>query len=117
MTTSHMRTRIIKKSCARRFVGLRVTINRDYEAALADSGRPQMKAGFTAMHLKVLSCEIAKRELLYVAARSKNEIDLELLPQGYHDVPASGREQIQKHIDAVYRDKYDAIVLGYGLCG
>jgi hypothetical protein len=69
------------------------------------------------MLLKVLACEISKRELQYAATRSTNQVDLEFLPQGYHDNPASGRDQIQKQIDAVARDRYDAIVLGYGLCG
>jgi hypothetical protein len=69
------------------------------------------------MLLKVLACEIAKRELQFAADRSKNDVELEFLPQGYHDDPASGGEKIQKHINAVPANKYDAIVLGYGLCG
>src|SRR5262249_55290800 len=69
------------------------------------------------MRLKVIACEIAKRELEHVAARSKSSIDFEFLPQGYHDVPAAGGQQIQRHIDAVTDGKYDAIVLSYGLCG
>jgi hypothetical protein len=68
------------------------------------------------MFLKVIACEIAVRELQYVAARSKNLIDLEFLTQGYHDVPATGRDEIQKRIDLVPAGKYDAIVLGYALC-
>jgi len=69
------------------------------------------------MLLKVLACEISKRELQYAATRSTNQVDLEFLPQGYHDVPVSGRQHIQEHIDSVPKDKYDAIALGYGLCG
>jgi hypothetical protein len=69
------------------------------------------------MLLKVIACEIAKRELQYAAGRSTNVIELQFLPQGFHDVPASGREQIQRHIDAVRGNNYDAIVLAYGLCG
>ncbi len=42
--------------------------------------------------------------------------DLEFLTQGYHDIPATGRVEIQKLIDAVPAGKYDAILLGYGLC-
>jgi hypothetical protein len=68
------------------------------------------------MYLKVIACEIAARELYFTAARSKNLIDLELLTQGYHDTPSAGREAIQKRIEAVPAGKYDAIVLGYGLC-
>lgn len=68
------------------------------------------------MYLKVLACEVAARELYYSAARSKNIVDLEFLSQGHHDTPSSGRLDIQKRIDAVPAAKYDAIVLGYGLC-
>jgi hypothetical protein len=68
------------------------------------------------MFLKVIACEIAARELYYAAAHSPNLIDLELLTQGYHDTPASGTPVIQQRLDAVPEGKYDAILLGYGLC-
>src|SRR5271157_3866211 len=68
------------------------------------------------MFLKVIACEIAARELYYLAARSKHLIDIDLLTQGYHDTPTAGRAEIQRRIDAVPAGKYDAIVLGYGLC-
>jgi hypothetical protein len=38
------------------------------------------------------------------------------LAQGHHDKPSAGRAEVQKRIDAVPAGKYDAIVLGYGLC-
>lgn len=68
------------------------------------------------MYLKVIACEIFFREICYCAALSKNIIDLEFITQGYHDVPESGIKEIQRRIDAVPEKKYDAIVLGYGLC-
>jgi hypothetical protein len=68
------------------------------------------------LFLKVLACEIVFRELSYTAARSRNLIDLEFLTQGHHDKPAHGRLDLQQRIDAVPAGKYDAIVLGYGLC-
>ena len=68
------------------------------------------------MYYKVIACEIAARELYYAAARSRNLIDLEFLTQGYHDIPTTGRKEIQKCIAAVPKGKYDAILLGYGLC-
>jgi hypothetical protein len=70
----------------------------------------------TFMFYKVIACEIAFRELSYAAARCPNLIDTEFLTQGYHDIPATGRAEIQKRIDAVPAAKYDAILLGYGLC-
>ncbi|HVV73956.1 MAG TPA: DUF1638 domain-containing protein [Verrucomicrobiae bacterium] len=66
--------------------------------------------------MRVIACEIACRELYHVAARSPNLVDLEFLTQGHHDVPARGREELQARIDAVPANKYDAVVLGYGLC-
>jgi hypothetical protein len=68
------------------------------------------------MFLKVIACEIAARELYYAAARSINLIDLEFLTQGHHDTPATGCSDIQAHINQVPPGKYDAILLGYGLC-
>ena len=68
------------------------------------------------MFYKVIACEIAFREICYAAATSRNLIDTEFLNQGYHDIPATGRAEIQKRIDAVPAGKYDAILLGYGLC-
>jgi len=68
------------------------------------------------MFLKVIACEIAVRELYYTAARCPNLVDLEFLTQGYHDVPATGLREIQKRINDVPAGKYDAVVLGYGLC-
>ena len=70
----------------------------------------------TTPYLRVIACEIAFREICYAAARSPNVLDLEFLPQGYHDVPGTGRMEIQKRIDAVPAGKYDAILIGYGLC-
>jgi hypothetical protein len=68
------------------------------------------------MMLKVIACEIAVREFCFTAARSPNIIDLEFLTQGHHDTPCAGRKDLQERINAVPAGKYDAIVLGYGLC-
>jgi len=68
------------------------------------------------MFLKVIACEIAVRELYFTASRCPNLVDLEFLTQGYHDVPTTGLREIQKRINSVPAGKYDAIVLGYGLC-
>ena len=68
------------------------------------------------MFIKVIACEIAFREICHLAASSPHMADLEFLNQGYHDTPGSGRVELQKRIDAVPAGKYDAIVIGYGLC-
>jgi hypothetical protein len=68
------------------------------------------------MFLKVIACEVAVREFCFTAAKSTNIVELEFVTQGYHDTPAKGREELQRRIDAVPANKYDAVVLGYGLC-
>lgn len=66
---------------------------------------------------KVIACEIAFREISHVAARSPSLLDTEFLTQGLHDTPCTGCGVIQERIHAVPAGKYDAILLGYGLCG
>lgn len=66
---------------------------------------------------KIIACEIAVREINFVAAQSPHLVDVEYLTQGLHDVPCTGGAEIQRRIDAVPIGKYDAILLGYGLCG
>jgi hypothetical protein len=68
------------------------------------------------MLLKVIACEIALREICLCVARSPQVVDLEFLPQGLHDTPARGRDEIQRRLDAVPAGRYDAILVGYGLC-
>lgn len=77
-------------------------------AAAAACARPKF--------LKLIACEIAFREICHVAARSPNLLDFEFLTQGYHDVPQTGGAEIQRRIDATPAGKYDALLIGYGLC-
>ena len=82
------------------------------EAAFA----PELLEGRRASHFKVLACEIAAREIFFCAARSRNTVNVELLAQGLHANSDVMRVELQKHIDAVDCTKFDAILLGYGLC-
>lgn len=68
------------------------------------------------MHLKVLACEIAAREIYYCASRSANTLSIELLSQGLHDNSDVMRETLQKAIDGVDASDFDGLLLGYGLC-
>src|ERR1041384_3763384 len=69
------------------------------------------------MFLKVIACQIALREICHVGASARHTVDLEFVTQGLHDRPSAGREELQKRIDAVPPNKYDAILVGYALCG
>lgn len=76
--------------------------------------------GYTAfMRLKFVVCKVMQREGYLCASRSKNMIDMVLMPQGLHDTPEILRADVQaeldKTVDAAGKP-YDAIVLGYGLC-
>ncbi len=68
------------------------------------------------MFLKVIACEVAFREICYCAARSINQIEPEFLSQGYHDNPDVGIMRIQDRIDAIEPNRFDAVLIGYGLC-
>jgi len=68
------------------------------------------------MHLKVIACEVLAREVYHCAAGAKNSVEVELLPQGLHDNADVCREELQARIDGAEREKYGAVVLGYGLC-
>jgi hypothetical protein len=70
------------------------------------------------MRLKVISCEVLFREIAQLAARSPNQVDLEFLPKGLHDMRSvKMRDRLQETLDAVDATKYDAVVFGYALCG
>lgn len=68
------------------------------------------------MHLKVIACEVLGREVYYCAARSRNTVETDLLPQGLHDNADICRRELQEKIDKAEPEKYGAVVLGYGLC-
>lgn len=66
---------------------------------------------------RVIACEILYRELCLCAAKSKNIVDLTFLPKGLHDMGAAKMQKtLQEEIDKTQWDKYDAVLLGYGLC-
>lgn len=50
--------------------------------------------------------------------RSSNEIDVNFLPQGLHDIGCAGMlQRISAVLDRVDESRFDAVVFGYGLCG
>jgi hypothetical protein len=69
------------------------------------------------MRLKLIGCQVLTRELNDVVARSPHSVSVELLTMGLHDLGASMRPHLQQRIDAADPEGYDAILLGYALCG
>lgn len=69
------------------------------------------------MRLKLIACEILYREVCAVVARSVNQIDVQFMPKGLHDLgqPAM-HDQLAKVLAEVDETAYDAVILGYGLC-
>ena len=70
------------------------------------------------MRLKLIGCEVLFRELCHACAQSPQQVDVEFLPKGLHDLggkPMAAR--IQEAVDRTPAGVYDAILLGYGLCG
>ncbi len=69
------------------------------------------------MRLKLIACEILYREICAVVARSVNQVDIEFLPKGLHDIGQTGmRQHLSEAIAAVDPARYEAILLGYCLC-
>jgi len=68
------------------------------------------------MHLKVIACEVAAREIYHCAAQSTNTVDISLYTQGLHDNSDTCRGELQRLIEQVPADKFKAVLLGYGLC-
>lgn len=69
------------------------------------------------MKLKLISCEVFFREMCATVARSPNQVDVEFLPKGLHDIGQAGMSaRMQQAVDKVDETQYEAIILGYGLC-
>lgn len=69
------------------------------------------------MRLKAIACQVFTREFAHILARSPHTVDLDLIPMGLHSLGADMRPHLQERIDAAEGAGYDAILLGYALCG
>lgn len=70
-----------------------------------------------SLKIRALTCAVLAREVYAAAATSPHQVDIELIRKGLHDVPDEMRAYLQDRIDAASAEKYDAVVLVYGLCG
>lgn len=70
------------------------------------------------MRFKLIGCEVLFREMCDACAHAPHQVDPEFLPKGLHDL---GRKpmaaKLQEAVDRTPEGVYDAILLGYGLCG
>jgi hypothetical protein len=68
------------------------------------------------MKLKLILCKVLKHEVQYCLARCPNKIEIIEIEQGLHNTPEKLRSELQRQLDAGH-DGFDAVLLGYGLCG
>ena len=58
------------------------------------------------------------REICHLASRSVNQVDVEFLPKGLHELKSDAmRERLQERVDAASAADYEAVVMAYALCG
>ena len=70
------------------------------------------------MRFKLISCEVLFREMCQACAHAPHQVDVEFLPKGLHDLGGKPMAaKIQEAVDRTPEGLYDAILLGYGLCG
>ena len=69
------------------------------------------------MRLKLIVCDVFMREVCLLIAGSPHIFDLEFTERDSHNRSDDLRNILQGKIDAAVGKKYDAILLGYGLCG
>ncbi len=67
------------------------------------------------MKLKLIACKVFKAELDFLIPESPHQLETEYLELGEHARPKVLREKLQQCIDDSVQ--YDAVLLGYGLCG
>lgn len=68
------------------------------------------------LRLRVVACDVLRREVYAAAARARATVDVTLLPQGLHDNSDLCRDRLQPEVAGADPEVYDAVVLGYGLC-
>ena len=67
--------------------------------------------------MRLIVCEIMYREACAAVAQSANLIDITFMPKGLHDIGEEKmRSRLQEEINKTDPEKYEAILLGYGLC-
>lgn len=64
-----------------------------------------------------IACEVLARPIYLSSAHSPFVIDIELIEFGLHHQPEKLQKCIQSHIEGAENRGYEAILLGYGLCG
>jgi hypothetical protein len=68
---------------------------------------------------RLIACDVLTREIGVCLKRCPHTVDVEFSKKGAHSEPEQLRQLLQSRIDAVERREivYDAVLLGFGVCG
>jgi hypothetical protein len=66
--------------------------------------------------LLLIACRVLWREFNYYSAQSPHDVNITYIEQGLHNTPDRLRTTLQEQIDRTSDGRFDAILLGYGLC-
>jgi hypothetical protein len=70
------------------------------------------------VRFKLIGCEVLTREICLCVAQSPHTIDIEFTAKDLHNQSPILRRSLQERIDAAAAERrYEAILLGFGLCG
>ena len=72
------------------------------------------------MFIKLICCDVFTRIACDLVSKSPHVVDLEFVPMLAHDEPKKLNQMIKEKIDKSINEsgrKYDAVILGFGLCG
>ena len=72
------------------------------------------------MFLKFICCDVFARIACDLVSKSPNIVDIEFVPMLAHVEPIKLKEMIREKIDSIADEsgrRYDAVILGFGLCG
>jgi hypothetical protein len=70
------------------------------------------------MRLKLIACDMIHREMAAALDRTPHYVEVEFMPKALHEIGCQGMQsRLQDAVDRVDPDEFDAVLLGYGLCG
>jgi hypothetical protein len=70
------------------------------------------------MRLKLIGCEMLYREMCEAVSRSPHQVEVEFLPKGLHDLSGAPMcNRLQECVDRVDSREFEAVLMGYALCG
>jgi hypothetical protein len=70
------------------------------------------------MRLKLIACDMLHSEMAAALKQTTHYVEVEFMPKALHDIGCQGMQsRLQAAVDRVDPAQFDAVLLGYGLCG